>query len=699
MLVALVVFLPLFGALASGTFGRRNRSLANGLAVVPMVLSAFLAVVVWLTLPETPIRQELFPFIQSGGFAVSWAIYVDRLTAVMFCVVTLVSAAVHVYAVGYMQEDASPSRFMAYLSLFTFFMLALVSADNFVQMFFGWEGVGLASYLLIGFWHHKPAANAAAVKAFVVNRVGDLGFALGIAGIFVLFGSVVFEEILPLAADVAEVQWHFAGLSFDALTVTCLLLFIGAMGKSAQLGLHVWLPDAMEGPTPVSALIHAATMVTAGVFMVCRLSPLFAEAPFALEVIAVLGALTAFFAASVALVQNDIKRIIAYSTCSQLGYMFFAAGVSAYGAAMFHLATHAFFKALLFLGAGSVITALHHQQDIRSMGGLAKKLPWSCAALWLGSLALIGVGVPGVFGLAGFYSKDAIIESAWAAHSPIGSFAMAVGLVAAVLTAFYSLRLLLLVFHLPQDTALAASVRAEQAAAQLDGEHSAHGAHHHEDAKEADTSGAHGLDSHELDSHELDSHGFAGVRESPMVMLLPLAFLALGAIFSGVFYHHEFVGDHAHEFWGDAISLAHDPLLEAHGKIPFWVKVSPLVAGAIGIALALWLFMRNTALRTTLATRFAGLHRFLLHKWFFDELYARLFVRPAWRVGEIFFHGGDKNTIDRWGPDGVSSLMARSGARLRKLQTGYLYHYALWMLLGLVLLMGWILFSTTAGAN
>ena len=685
MLVSLVVFLPLLGALASASLGRRSRGLANGLAVVPMVLSALLAVVVWLTLPDAPIRQELFPFIQSGGFAVSWAIYVDRLTAVMFCVVTLVSAAVHVYAVGYMQEDSSPSRFMAYLSLFTFFMLALVSADNLVQMFFGWEGVGLASYLLIGFWHHKPAANAAAVKAFVVNRVGDVGFALGIAGIFVLFGSVVFEEILPLASDVAEVSWQFAGLSFDALTVTCLLLFIGAMGKSAQLGLHVWLPDAMEGPTPVSALIHAATMVTAGVFMVCRLSPLFAEAPFALEVIAVLGALTAFFAASVALVQNDIKRIIAYSTCSQLGYMFFAAGVSAYGAAMFHLTTHAFFKALLFLGAGSVITALHHQQDIRSMGGLARKLPWSCAALWLGSLALIGVGLPGVFGLAGFYSKDAIIESAWAAHSSVGSFAMAVGLVAAVLTAFYSLRLLLLVFHLPQDAAVAASVRAEQAAAQLDGEHGAQGEHQHDEG--------HGSE------HGLDSHGFESVRESPMVMLLPLGFLALGAIFSGVFYHHEFVGDHAHEFWGAAISLSHDPLLEAHGKIPFWVKVAPLIAGAIGIALALWLFMRNTTLRAVLATRFAGLYRFLLHKWFFDELYARLFVRPAWRVGEIFFQGGDKNTIDRWGPDGVSALMTQAGARLRRLQTGYLYHYALWMLLGLVLLMGWILFSTTAGAG
>ena len=675
MLATLVVFLPLFGVLASATLGRRSRGLANGLAVVPMVLSALLAVVVWLTLPDEPIRQELFPFIQSGGFAVSWAVYVDRLTAVMFCVVTLVSAAVHVYAVGYMQEDSSPSRFMAYLSLFTFFMLALVSADNLVQMFFGWEGVGLASYLLIGFWHHKPAANAAAVKAFVVNRVGDVGFALGIAGVFALFGSVVFEEILPLAGDLAEETWQVAGVSFHALTVTCLLLFVGAMGKSAQLGLHVWLPDAMEGPTPVSALIHAATMVTAGVFMVCRLSPLFAEAPFALEVIAVLGALTAFFAASVALVQNDIKRIIAYSTCSQLGYMFFAAGVSAYGAAMFHLATHAFFKALLFLGAGSVITALHHQQDIRCMGGLARKLPWSCAALWLGSLALIGVGLPGVFGLAGFYSKDAIIESAWAAHSLTGNFAMAVGLVAAVLTAFYSLRLLLVVFHLPQNEALAAGVRAEQAAAQLESEHE----HHHD--------------------HHQEHHGAEEVRESPYVMLLPLGFLAIGAVFAGVFFHHEFIGDHAHEFWGASLSLAHDPLLEAHGKIPFWVKVSPLVAGAIGIALALWLFMKNTTLLSASATRFAKVHRFLLHKWFFDEFYARVFVRPTWRVGEIFFFSGDKNTIDRWGPDGVSAFLARCGGRLRRVQTGYLYHYALWMLLGLVVLMAWMLLGTTAGAG
>ena len=496
MLAVLIVLLPLAGAVLAG-FAVRARAdrLAQAVSIGAVCLSALLSVVLWFTLGEEPVQRTLFTWIRSGGLELAWAVYADRLTAAMFCVVTLVSAAVHVYAVGYMREDRSVPRFMAYLSLFTFFMLTLVSADNFVQMFFGWEGVGLASYLLIGFWYERPAANAAAVKAFVVNRVGDLGFALGIAGVFALFGSVGFAEVLAEAPDLADRYWNVAGLEVHALTAVCLLLFVGAMGKSAQLGLHVWLPDAMEGPTPVSALIHAATMVTAGVFMVCRLSPLFETAPFALGVVAVVGATTAVFAGTVALVQNDIKRIIAYSTCSQLGYMFFAAGVSAYGAAIFHLVTHAFFKALLFLGAGAVITALHHAQDIRTMGGLARALPLSCAALWLGSLALIGVGVPGMgIGLAGFYSKDAVVEAAWAAHSAVGNFAFVMGLLAAVLTAFYSLRLLFVVFHLPQDAARAATARAQEAAALP----IAHGMQAHAEAHEThgeghgEAHGAHG---------------------------------------------------------------------------------------------------------------------------------------------------------------------------------------------------------------
>ncbi|MDA7999980.1 MAG: NADH-quinone oxidoreductase subunit L [Alphaproteobacteria bacterium] len=688
MLASLIVLLPLVGSLLAGilatrggiraftsaehdthnprdTRAFRGRDIfAAAVTTVPMILSALLSCFLYLTLGDAVIHETLFTWIRSGALEVSWAVYVDRLTAVMFCVVTLVSAAVHVYSLGYMRGDRSLPRFMCYLSLFTFFMLSLVSADNFLQMFFGWEGVGLCSYLLIGYWHERGAANAAAVKAFVVNRVGDVGFALGIAGVFALFGTIEFRAVLGEAGEHTAATWNLLGFDVPALTAICLLLFVGAMGKSAQLGLHTWLPDAMEGPTPVSALIHAATMVTAGVFMVCRLSPMFELSAFALGVVAITGALTAIFAGTVALVQNDIKRIIAYSTCSQLGYMFFAAGVSAYGAAIFHLTTHAFFKALLFLGAGAVITALHHRQDIRAMGGLAHALPLSCAALWLGSLALMGVGIPGLtLGLAGFFSKDAILEAGWAAGGFTGWLVYVLGLAAAVLTAFYSLRLLFVVFHLPQDAAAAASARAE------------------EEAAHADT------DTHEHDAH--DEHD--DIREPSRWMLYPLGFLSIGAIFAGAYLHHDFVGEHAAEFWHGALSYAHDPLAAAHGHIPFWVKLSPVAMGVVGAIAAVLLYFVMPARRAALTTKFARAHRFLMHKWYFDEIYNLVFVRNTWRAGGLFFRGGDKGTIDRFGPDGASLAASQWGKCLRILQSGYLYHYALAMLAGLVLLMGWML--------
>ncbi|MGR4000996.1 MAG: NADH-quinone oxidoreductase subunit L [Alphaproteobacteria bacterium] len=689
MLAILIVLLPLAGSLLAGIFSTRGgvrgflgseddygtRASRGGdifasvVTIVPMLLSALLSCFLYLGLGDEVIHETLFTWIRSGDLEVSWSVYVDRLTAVMFCVVTLVSAAVHVYSLGYMRGDGSLPRFMAYLSLFTFFMLSLVSADNFLQMFFGWEGVGLCSYLLIGYWYERGAANAAAVKAFVVNRVGDVGFALGIAGVFALFGTIEFGAVLGEAGEYSSVSWGIFGFEVHSLTVICLLLFVGAMGKSAQLGLHTWLPDAMEGPTPVSALIHAATMVTAGVFMVCRLSPLFELAPFALGVVAITGALTAIFAGSVALVQNDIKRIIAYSTCSQLGYMFFAAGVSAYGAAIFHLTTHAFFKALLFLGAGSVITALHHRQDIRAMGGLARVLPLSCAALWLGSLALMGVGIPGLtLGLAGFFSKDAILEASWASGGFVGSLVYALGLVAAILTAFYSLRLLFVVFHLPQDAAAAASARAEEALLHDNG-----GGDTHDDAHM------------DADSETHEPH------EPSRWMLYPLGFLSLGAIFSGIFLHHDFVGEHASEFWHGALSYTHDPLVEAHGHIPFWVQLSPVAMGVVGALAAVLLYFVWPERRVSLVGRLPGVYRFLLRKWYFDELYNFVFVRRSWRIGELFFRGGDKGTIDRFGPDGVSQAALVWGRRLRTLQSGYLYHYALAMLLGLVALLGWTL--------
>ena len=580
---------------------------------------------------------ELFTWISSGAFEVSWALRFDTLTAVMVFVVTTVSAMVHVYSVGYMSHDHSIPRFMAYLSIFTFFMLMLVTADNFVQMFFGWEGVGVASYLLIGFWFDRPSANAAAMKAFIVNRVGDFGFALGIMAIFFLFGTVSFDAVFAAAPQMAGRNFEFLGMQVDALTTACILLFIGAMGKSAQLGLHTWLPDAMEGPTPVSALIHAATMVTAGVFMLCRLSPVFEYAPTALALVTVVGATTAIFAATVGLTQFDIKRVIAYSTCSQLGYMFFAIGVSAYQAAIFHLMTHAFFKALLFLGAGSVIHAMSDEQDMRRMGGIWRLIPTTYAMMWIGSLALAGLPF-----FAGFYSKDIILEAAYGAHTGVGQYAFWLGIVAALLTAFYSWRLLFLTFH--------GRPRANEKV-------------------------------------------MAHVHESPLVMIVPLAVLALGALFSGWLAYEAFVGHDYKEFWGASIFIGahHEPLEAAH-HVPGWVKLLPIVVAVAGIALAWVAYIAVPDLPARVAAAFRPVHQFFFNKWYFDELYDRLFVRPSFYLGRGLWKTGDGALIDGVGPDGVAAATRLLSIRASRLQSGFVYHYAFAMLIGVVALVSWYLY-------
>ncbi|QEX17135.1 NADH:ubiquinone oxidoreductase subunit L [Hypericibacter terrae] len=640
-----IVFLPLLAAVIAGCFGRligdrASQFVTCGALLISAVLAGF--VFVDVAFDGNVRTTELFTWFKSGEFTTSWTIHVDTLTAVMLVVVTGVSSMVHVYSVGYMAEDSSIPRFMAYLSLFTFFMLMLVTASDFMQLFFGWEGVGLCSYLLIGFWYDRPAANAAAIKAFIVNRVGDFGFALGIMGVFLVFRSVDFATVFGAAPSMVGTSIDFLGMKVDTMTTLCLLLFVGAMGKSAQLGLHTWLPDAMEGPTPVSALIHAATMVTAGVFMVCRLSPMFELAPHALAVVTIVGASTAIFAATIGLCQNDIKRVIAYSTCSQLGYMFFAAGVSAYGAAMFHLFTHAFFKALLFLGSGSVIHAMHHEQDMRKMGGIWKLIPITYALMWIGSLALAGIGIPGVFGFAGFYSKDIMVESAWAAHSGVGQYAFWLGIAAALMTAFYSWRLLLMTFH---------------------------GKPH------------------------ADHHTMEHVHESPWVMLVPLFVLAIGATFGGIVFYDYFVGHHMAAFWGGSLKVleGHDTIEAAH-ESPLWVELAPLAMGLVGIALAYLFYSLRPELPATMVRNFGAIYRFLYNKWYFDELYDFLFVRPAHYLAYGLWKQGDGALIDGLGPDGVSAVTRNLARRAGRLQSGYVYHYAFVMLIGVVLFITWYLF-------
>jgi NADH-quinone oxidoreductase subunit L len=640
-----IVFLPLIAALIAGLFGRRLGDLGSQIVTCgALLISAALAAVVFfdVAIGGNVRVTEIFTWFDSGSFEASWALRIDSLTAVMLIVVTWVSAMVHVYSVGYMHHDKSVPRFMAYLSLFTFCMLMLVTADNFMQLFFGWEGVGLSSYLLIGFWYDRPSANAAAIKAFIVNRVGDFGFALGIMGVFLVFQSVSFDAVFDAVPAMAGSSMEYLGLRLHTMDVLCILLFIGAMGKSAQLGLHTWLPDAMEGPTPVSALIHAATMVTAGVFMVCRLSPMFEYAPVALAMVTIVGASTAIFAATIGVCQNDIKRVIAYSTCSQLGYMFFAAGVSAYGAAMFHLFTHAFFKALLFLCAGSVIHAMSAEQDMRKMGGIWRLIPVTYALMWIGSLALAGVGIPGVFGFAGFYSKDMILESAWGAHTGVGVYAFWLGIAAAFLTGFYSWRLLFMTFH--------GAPRAGE---------------------------------------KVMDH----VHESPKVMLLPLFVLAAGAIFAGILGYDLFVGHGMEAFWGESLlMLPEHGAMEAAHHAPLWVKLAPLVVGLAGIGIAYWFYIADPSMPGKVAARFRGIYLFLYNKWYFDELYDAIFVRPAAYIGRGLWKSGDGALIDGIGPDGIAAATRDLARRASRLQSGYVYHYAFAMLIGVVLLVSWYLF-------
>jgi NADH-quinone oxidoreductase subunit L len=678
LLVTLGVFAPLLGAAIVGLSGRRlgdllSKSITTGLLF-------FSCAVAWIVFSQwtwghlEPFTVQIAPFIHVGAFESNWAIRVDALSAVMLVVVTTVSSLVHLYSWGYMAEDPDKPRFFAYLSLFTFAMLALVTAADFMQLFFGWEGVGLASYLLIGFWYKKSTASAAAIKAFVVNRVGDFGFALGIFTVFWMFGTIEFAELFPMIAAREGTGWEFLGHTWSALDLAGVLLFIGAMGKSAQFFLHTWLPDAMEGPTPVSALIHAATMVTAGVYMVCLLSPIYEYAPYASQVIALTGAVTALFAATVGLAQNDIKRVIAYSTCSQLGYMFFAAGVGAYEAAMFHLFTHAFFKALLFLGAGSVIHGMHHEQDMRKMGGLAKLLPVTYAVMMIGTIAITGLGIPGIGGLAGFYSKDIVIESAFAAaasnHSPMGLFAFFVGILAAGLTAYYSWRLIFMTFHNKPVWK----------------EEGAHRADDHATDAQLETHSEPIADGHADDAHAHDDHHHHGPlkpHESPWVMLVPLLLLSIGAIAAGFLFEPFFTGHHENEFWRTAIyNSAHNHVLHDAHAVPTWVKWSPLILTLIGTFAAFWLYVLKEGMARRMADRGGVVHGFLYNKWYFDELYDVVFVRGAKAVGDLFWKVGDVKIIDGLGPNGAAWAALKSAARLGKLQSGYVYHYAFVMLLG-----------------
>jgi NADH-quinone oxidoreductase subunit L len=689
-LILFIVFLPLLAAIVAGL---GNRAIGNVPAKVITTGALFASCLLswpvfigFLSGTSVATVTPVLHFITSGTFDVSWALKVDALTAVMLVVITSVSALVHLYSWGYMEEDPDQPRFFAYLSLFTFAMLMLVTADNLIQMFFGWEGVGLASYLLIGFWFRKPSANAAAIKAFVVNRVGDLGFMLGIFGTYLVFDTVSIPDILAAAPGMAGSTIGFLGYRFDTMTVLCLLLFVGAMGKSAQLGLHTWLPDAMEGPTPVSALIHAATMVTAGVFMVCRLSPMFETSPTALAVVTGVGAATCLFAATVGTTQTDIKRVIAYSTCSQLGYMFFAAGVGAYGAAMFHLFTHAFFKALLFLGAGSVIHAMHHEQDMRFYGGLRKEIPITFWAMLLGTLAITGVGIYGVGGFAGYHSKDAILEVSWAAGQP-GAFW--VGTFAALLTSFYSWRLMFLTFWGKPRWAASEHIQ-----------HAMHDAHGDDDHAEAH----HGDVAHEDAGHAPHTHaagaaetpaGTGGYHphESPWTMLVPLILLSVGAVAAGFVFHHWFIEPEAGEsFWRGSIAFREELMHHMH-EVPLLVKLAATIAMVVGFVIAWFAYIRSTDIPARFTATFDVLYDFVHHKWYFDELYHLLFVRPAFAIGRLLWHRGDEGTIDRFGPNGSAWLVQMGSRAAGKLQTGYVYTYAFVMLIGLTAAVTWVIAS------
>ncbi|MDQ7019817.1 MAG: NADH-quinone oxidoreductase subunit L [Robiginitomaculum sp.] len=679
----IIVFGPLLGALIAGLFGRIiGDRVAQLVTTGLLILSAGLSLYAFKSVAYDGHEQliQVFNWFSVGDFKANWALRVDTLTAVMLVVVTFVSCLVHIYSWGYMAEDPHKARFFAYLSFFTFAMLMLVTANNFLQMFFGWEGVGLASYLLIGFWYKKPEANAAAIKAFVTNRVGDFGFALGIFTIFAVFGAVDFDTVFAAAPDKVGQTIPFLWMHFNAIELIAFLLFIGAMGKSAQFFLHVWLPDAMEGPTPVSALIHAATMVTAGVFLVARAAPIFDLAPHASLFVTVIGGMTAFFAATIGLVQNDIKRVIAYSTCSQLGYMFMAGGLGLYDAAIFHLFTHAFFKALLFLGAGSVIIGMHHEQDMRKMGGIAKKMPLTWIAMIIGTIALTGVGIPGTdFGFAGFFSKDAIIEGAWeagVAGTPFGYEAFWIGVVAALMTSFYSWRVIFMTFH--------GTYRGPK---------------------------------------EVLDHA----HESPRSMLVPLALLSAGAIFAGVVFAGDFIGDKQADFWRGAtvieasaetahgvapVAGEHAAVVNTHEAVaseaeheggahhvPTWVAWTPFVVTLIGFLIAWYMYITHEGLGARLAANSRIVHPFLYNKWYFDEIYDFVLVRGARKLGDLFWKTGDQRLIDGFGPNGFAATTLASAKRIAKLQTGFLYHYAFVMLLGLVGFVTWVLVSTPVGGH
>jgi len=646
MLLKLTVFLPLFGFLFSGFLSRiLSKNFADKFAQIfssaLLVASAICAIAIFHDVSTNHINSTvvLVNWITSGDLSANWALKLDSLTAIMLVVVTVVSSLVHIYSIGYMHEDKSIARFMSYLSLFTFFMLILVTADNFLQLFVGWEGVGVASYLLIGFWYKKESANNAAIKAFVANRVGDFGLIIAIGLIYLTFGTVQYGPVFATVCSHVFDKFALFGTEWRTIDAICILLFVGAMGKSAQIGLHVWLADAMEGPTPVSALIHAATMVTAGVFLVARCSPLFEYSEKALLMVTLVGATTALFAATIALTQNDIKKIIAYSTCSQLGYMFFACGVSAYSAAIFHLATHAFFKALLFLGAGSVIHAMHHEQNIQKMGGIWKKIPITYAMMWIGSLALAGFPP-----FAGFYSKDVILEAAFMSHSPFGKLAYWMGISAAFLTAFYSWRLLFLTFH--------GKTRA-------------------------------------------DHHTYDHAHESPLSMLIPLFVLAAGSIFAGIIgskIYHMVAAEG--NFFSGAIFVREGKagLLEEIHHAPFLVKISPLIVGVVAIALAYLFYLVKKDWPTKLANTLKSLYKLSLNKWYFDEIYEVILIKPTKKLGNFLWKIIDMKIVDGL-PNGAAAFCKIMAGRVSKLQTGYLYSYSMWMVLGLISLLLFLILS------
>ena len=631
-----VIFLPLFGAIIGYLGGSLLKFFSEIVTSLLVSISAALSILLfWNGIQNNTYgNYKIFEWISSGNFIANWSINIDPLSSIMLVVVTFVSALVHIYSIGYMSHDPHKPRFMSYLSLFTFSMLVLVVSDNFLQLFFGWEGVGLCSYLLIGFWYKKESANNAAIKAFIVNRVGDFGLAIGIFLIFFYFGTINFKEVFDLAPQFLEKKIVFFGFESSLITLICLFLFIGAMGKSAQFLLHTWLPDAMEGPTPVSALIHAATMVTAGVFLVVRCSPLFEYSQTALNLVTIVGMITAIFAASVALVQNDIKKIVAYSTCSQLGYMFFAAGVGAYHVAMFHLFTHAFFKALLFLGSGSVIHAVKDEQDIRNMGGVRKKLPYTYIFMLIGTLALTGFPF-----LSDFYSKDAIIEFAYLRNSTLGNYAATIGIFTAFLTSIYSWRLIFKTFHGPYNN------------------------------KKVLINETH---------------------ESPIIMLAPLLLLSIGAIFAGYYFKETFIGHHSNDFWQASIfflnEIKHDP-------IPSWFLLLTPILVTIAIPISFYYFVTNIKILEDFKKTNLPLYNFLLNKWFIDELYEQIFIKPAKKMGSFFWKKCDQGIIDRFGPDGISKLIKKISNKASLFQTGFIYDYAFAMLIGLSILLTYLILN------